>query len=284
MSDKTPKTIEFFLPQGEPRGVRIAKFTTGSVKAVCFPRNKLPEAMKRPELKSVGVYFLFGESEESPKPMVYIGEAEECGKRFIQHNADENDFWHMAVAVVSKESFTKVHAKYLEWYCIKKAKEVGRYALANGNEGGEPFVPEPMLADLMVAFDTLNILVSVLGFPLFEPQSKATAPDVFVLSGEQCEARGKMLEDGIKVTVFAGSKGRKEIQPSAGKWIHDLRQELLNRDVITQHDDQIFFKEDHTFTAPSSAAMVLLGRTANGWIEWKNAAGITLDKAKRQSA
>jgi len=30
--------------------------------------------------------------------------------------------------------------------------------------------------------------------------------------------------------------------------------------------------------------MALLGRTANGWKEWKNKAGVTLDQAKRQSA
>jgi hypothetical protein len=280
MTDKLPKTIQFFLPQGEPRGVRIADITTRIVQAMLVPRNKLPEAMKRQELKSVGVYFLFGEPEESAKPMVYIGEAEECCKRFTQHNANK-DFWHTAVAVVSKTgSFTKAHAKYLEWYCIKRAKEVGRYALANGNEGGEPFVTEPMLADLMDASDTLNILVSALGFPLFEPRPDASGPDVFILSGPQCEGRGKMVEEGF--TVFAGSKCRKEIVPSAGKWLQGARQELLASGVLAQGGDHLVFRDDHTFKTPSGAAMALLGRTANGWKEWKNKAGATLDQLKRQ--
>ena len=64
MSDKLPKTIQFFLPQGEPRGVRIADITTRIVQAVLVPRTKLAEAMKRDELRSVGVYFLFGEPED----------------------------------------------------------------------------------------------------------------------------------------------------------------------------------------------------------------------------
>lgn len=46
MTDKRPQTIQFFLPQGEPRGVRIADITTRIVQAVLVPRNKLPEAAR----------------------------------------------------------------------------------------------------------------------------------------------------------------------------------------------------------------------------------------------
>jgi len=138
MTDKRPQTIQFFLPQGEPRGIRIADITTRIVQAVLVPRSKLSEAAKREELKSVGVYFLFGEPEEAAKPVVYIGETEDCYARFGLHNRNK-DFWHTAVAVVSKTgNFTKAHAKYLEWHCIRKAKEVGRFSLDNANEGKTP--------------------------------------------------------------------------------------------------------------------------------------------------
>jgi hypothetical protein len=282
MTDKRPQTIQFFLPQGEPRGVRIADITTRIVQAVLVPRSKLTEAAKRDELKSVGVYFLFGEPEDAAKPVVYIGEAEECYKRFMQHNANK-DFWHTAVAIVSKTgNFTKAHAKYLEWYCINRAKEIGRFALANGNEGGEPFVTEPMLADLMDAFDTLNILTSALGFPLFEPRPEATGEDVFVLTGKDCEGQGQLVEDGF--TVFAGSKARKDIVPSAEKWLRARRQELLASGILAEDGPQIVFKQDHTFKTPTGAAVLLLGRPANGWKEWKSKFGGTLDEVKRQQA
>jgi len=41
------------------------------------------------------------------------------------------------------------------------------------------------------------------------------------------------------------------------------------------------FPRDHLFRSPSSAASALLGRTANGWREWKNAQGRTLSQVKR---
>jgi hypothetical protein len=43
----------------------------------------------------------------------------------------------------------------------------------------------------------------------------------------------------------------------------------------------ITFPRDHLFRSPSSAASALLGRTANGWREWKNAQGFTLSQVKR---
>lgn len=206
MTDKRPQTIQFFLPQGEPRGIRIAEITTRIVQAVLVPRSKLAEAANRDELKSVGVYFLFGEPEDAAKPVVYIGETEDCYDRFVQHNRTL-DFWQAAVAIVSKtNSFTKAHAKYLEWHCIKVAKEVGRFHLSNGNAGGQPFVTEPMLADLMDSFDTLNVLTSALGFPLFEARPAASSADVFELFGPDCKGRGQLVEDGF--TVFAGSKAQ----------------------------------------------------------------------------
>jgi hypothetical protein len=137
-----------------------------------------------------------------------------------------------------------------------------------------------MLADLMDAFDTLNILISALGFPLFEPRPQATGEDLFVLTGKDCGGRGQLVEDGF--TVFAGSKARKEIVPSAGRWLQAVRQELLASGVLAEDGAQIVFKEDHTFKTPSGAATALLGRTANGWKEWKSRLGGTLDEVKRR--
>lgn len=281
MTKKLPKTIQFFLPAGEPRGVRIAEITTRMVQAVLVPRSKLAEAAGRPELRNVGVYFLFGEVEESAKPQVYIGEAEECYKRVAQHNAGK-DFWQTAVAMVSRtNSFTKAHARYLEWYSIAKAREVGRYALENGTAGGEPHVTEPMRADLMDAFETMSILVSALGYPIFDPRPQAPAEEVFYCTARGCEGRGQLVEDGF--TVFAGSKAIKDLAPGAEQWIADSRKSLIAARVLAAEGDRLVFKEDYTFKTPSGAAIALTGRRASGWTVWKDKQGRTLDGVKRQA-
>jgi hypothetical protein len=128
-----PKTIQIFLPDGSPRSIRIAEITSRIVKLILVPRNKIAEAEKREELRNVGIYFLFGESEEKAKELVYIGEAEDCYQRLKQHN-QKKDFWNKAIVVISKtNSFTKSHVKYLESFCYEKAKEIGRYELENSS-------------------------------------------------------------------------------------------------------------------------------------------------------
>jgi hypothetical protein len=37
----------------------------------------------------------------------------------------------------------------------------------------------------------------------------------------------------------------------------------------------------HLFTSPSLAACSVMGRSANGWLEWKTPQGQTLDAVKR---
>jgi len=108
----------------------------------------------------------------------------------------------------------------------------------------------------------------------------ATDTDVFVLTGKDCEGRGQLVEDGF--TVFAGSKGRKQVVPSAGKWVQTTREELLASGVLAEDGAQLVFKEDHTFKTPSGAGMPLMGRSANGWMEWESKFGGTLDELKRQ--
>jgi len=280
MTDRRPQTIQFFLPQGEPRGIRIAEITTRIVQAVFVPRSKLAEAGGRDELHGVGVYFLFGQPEDAAKPIVYIGEAEDCYARLKQHNAGK-EFWQQAIAIVSKtNSFTKAHARYLEWYCIRRAREVGRYTLDNGNDSGEPFTTEPMQADLMDAYETLNVLTSSLGFPVVEARPAAKAEEVFYIKGKDAQGKGQMVEDGF--TVLAGSRARKDLPTSAENWLMNSRQELLSANVLREDGNQFVFVEDYTYRTPSGAAMVLLGRHVGGWTAWKSKSGKTLDELKRR--
>jgi hypothetical protein len=44
------------------------------------------------------------------------------------------------------------------------------------------------------------------------------------------------------------------------------------------------FSQDYVFTSPSTAAAVVLGRSANGRIEWKDAQGRTLKELQAQEA
>jgi hypothetical protein len=125
------KTIQIFLPDGNPRGMKVAEFTSRTVQTVLVPRAQLELACSRKELSNVGLYFLIGESSEGGSAQLYIGEAEDCATRLKQHNK-QKDWWTVAVVCISKTSdFTKAHVKYLEWHCHQDAIAAGRFNLDN---------------------------------------------------------------------------------------------------------------------------------------------------------
>lgn len=283
MSVAQAKTIQIFLPTGEPRGIRVAELTTRIVQAVAIPRSDLATAKARPELDHVAVYFLFGESEGAAKPIVYIGQTEDVRKRLDQHNANK-DFWQTAVLGISRtQSFTQAHIRYLEWFCLEKAKSVGRFTVDNGNAPSKPFVTEPMESDLLDAFDTLSTLLGTLGYPLFDPIIRPSAiSELFFLRGKDAEATGELVEDGF--VVRQGSLGRTEIMPSAKESVENIRRALYEGAIIVPAENgRLRFTQDYLFRTPSGAACAVLGRSANGWIEWKNADGKTLDETRRKT-
>ncbi|MFI5239733.1 MAG: DUF4357 domain-containing protein, partial [Gemmatimonadales bacterium] len=55
------------------------------------------------------------------------------------------------------------------------------------------------------------------------------------------------------------------------------RKALLSEGFLQVATDRLVFARDHLFGSPSTAAMTVLGRRANGWTAWKDKAGRTLD-------
>lgn len=274
------KTIQIFLPDGSPRSIRIAEITSRIAKLILIPRNKLEEASTREELKNVGVYFLFGNSDEKAKDIVYVGEAEDCFKRLKQHNSSK-DFWNVAVVVISKtNSFTKSHVKYLEHYFYNKAKEINRYEVVNETMPTESFITETMVADLMDDFETIKILLSTLGYPLFEEIYKTETKEVLICKGKDAYASGEYTDEGL--VVYQQSIANVKETITAGTGVKNLRNKLLNSGVLVQKENVYIFQSDYIFKSPSAAAAAVLGRRANGWTEWKNKNGETLDELKRQ--
>jgi hypothetical protein len=279
------KTIQIFLPDGEPRGIRIAEITTRIVQAVQVPRARLDRIMQRPELDHIGMYFLFGESDERVKPVAYVGQTEDLRARLKYHHANK-EFWTTAVLLISRtDSFTLAHIRYLEWYAMRQASEAGRYTLDNGNAGSKPYITEPMEADVLDAFETGSVLLATLGFPLFEPVAGTAKTDTqrttYFVTGPDAKASGRLVEDGF--VVLRGSTARSESVPSAHKYIATRRQAMMASGVLIPDGPSLRFTEDYLFDSPSGAAMLVLGRTSNGWNDWKTADGRTLHEVERAS-
>jgi hypothetical protein len=64
--------------------------------------------------------------------------------------------------------------------------------------------------------------------------------------------------------------------PSAHRYVVTLRQGVMDRGIIAGDGDGFRLTQDYAFDSPSTAAGVLLGRSSNGRVEWKDADGKTL--------
>jgi hypothetical protein len=275
-----PKTVQVFLPDGNARSVRIAEITSRTIQVVQVPRGKLKAAKDRDEVGRVGVYFLFGETEDVGKPSAYIGEAENCYDRLMGHHR-QKEFWDTAVVVTSKTlSFTKAHARYLEYDCIRKARKADRYKLQNDNTPSKPHIPEPMRAELQDNLGTIQTLLSVLGHPVLNPVTTSKTRRLLVCQGRGADAKGEYTEEGL--VVFKGSTAAIDLSDSAGSTVRLRRERLREEGVLTMNGETLAFTEDHPFKSPSGAAGVVLGRNANGWTEWADEHGHTLDELERQ--
>ncbi len=167
---------------------------------------------------------------------------------------------------------------------MQQAKEVGRYELDNGQvPPNSTHVTEPMIAELLDIFDTIRMLISTLGYPVFEPIVKPSTPShLFFARGGGSDGKGEMVEDGF--VVFEGSRARMEVVPSATNAVKPQRDKLIASGVMEERDGEYIFTQDFLFSSPSTAAAVVLGRSANGWVEWKDDHGQTLSDVYRAPA
>ncbi|MCO6043316.1 GIY-YIG nuclease family protein [Aeoliella sp. ICT_H6.2] len=280
-----PKTIQIFLPAGDPQGIRVAEITTRIMRVIEVPRSLLNEFLAMPEANQVALYFLFGEEDDTDQ-RVYIGQTGDLKSRMRRHNA-EKDFWERALIVVSlTNNLTQTHAVFLEWYCLTECREAGRCADENGNAGSRPHTPAPMEADCIEIFDTAKTLLSTLGYPVFTPvasaESKTDEQELFYCRGSEADARGLYTSEGF--VVLAGSSGRTNTTASFEKWnLGKSRDSLLESGVLKEIGGRLVFQKDHLFKTPSRAAIIVMGRNANGWTEWRDEHGRTLDELKRQT-
>lgn len=275
-----PKTIKLFLIDGDPNGRMSCELSNWTGKAYKIPRIKIKECTDRIDLTNTGVYMLFGK-DESGNDQVYIGEAEEVLKRLNQH-LHERDSWNEAIVFVSKdENLNKAHIKYVENRLYQIAKSMGRYRVGNATTPTQSAISEPDRAEMEEFISNVRLLVNTLGHKLFEEKREVgmkRKPDVFMIKAakgrREADAQGIQSTEGF--VVFKGSIAASETVPSTSDQTNKLRQALLESGILIKLNDSLEFTEDYIFSSPSTAAAVVMGRPANGTIEWKLSNGTTL--------
>ena len=203
-----PRSINIFLLDGDPNGIRVAQIMMSTIQAIAFRRNKLGEVRKTfSEIERPGVYILIGEDEAEPdRHIAYIGESEAIGERLGTHNSnkagrDSKDFWTDTVVLISKdENLTKSHARYVEACLIRSTGNNPRWLLPNTNmpSGNAGKLPLPDRAAMDEFVDQTKTLVGARLIPFtpdlhdveFSALQGARVPVLFC----SCQPVGKPID------------------------------------------------------------------------------------------
>ncbi len=274
---KFGKTIKIFLIDGEPNGRMSCELSNWSGKAYKIPRIKVKECSDRIDLVSTGVYLLFGKDEEG-KDLVYIGEAESILKRITQH-LNQKDFWNEAIIFISKdENLNKAHVKYLENRLHDIAINSKRYKIENSITPTLSSISESDRAEMEEFIENIKMLVNTLGHKVFEEKReykpKQKQEVFFIKAARGADGLGEPTSDGF--VVFKGSKAAFTVVNSMTSNFIKLRDKLIEDQILLNIGESFEFSEDYIFSSPSTAAVIVMGRNANGLTEWKLKSGKTL--------
>lgn len=275
-------SVHVFLPNGDPDGVKVVEKDNWTGRGLVIPRVMFADTRSREELNRTGVYLLVGSSDESTLPMIYVGEGDPVKARLDQH-AKAKDFWTHAVIFTSKDqNLNKAHVQHLESRLVELAGAAKRTVLDNGNQPAPPSLSEADIAEVEGFLDDMLLCLPLLGYGFFEQAGEpAVAGTALFLRAKGIEGRGYESPAGFVVRSGSQAVGNDKLAPSIHHYLKELREELVRQGVLTANAGVFVFTQDYTFASPSMAAGVLLGRSANGRIEWRNAQGRSLKELQQ---
>jgi G:T/U-mismatch repair DNA glycosylase len=222
---------------------------------------------------------LFGKNEEG-KQIVYIGEAEIIFDRLKQH-LSQKDFWNEVIAFISKdENLNKAHIKYLENRLFEKAQKMNRYILENNSTPTKSSISESDRAEMEEFIENIKLLTNTLGHKVFEEirETKTIQQEkqktFEIISARGANAKGIPTSSGF--VVFKDSEIATSTVNSLTESFRKLRDEIIDKKIVIEKDEKLVFSKDFEFSSPSTAAVMVMGRNANGLSEWKLADGKTL--------
>lgn len=166
----------------------------------------------------------------------------------------------------------------LEAYAIGKAIDSKRYKVEN-TVNPKYEIDEYDLPLIEEVYEEIKFIMATQGYKM--ENTKATLNDANTLHTTRNGVHALGVYDGEKFEVLEGS----EIDMSRkchSENIERQRQTAIQNGDILLNGNKYILNVSVPFTSPSSAAMFVLGGSTNGWIEWKNKDGKTLDEMYRK--
>ena len=274
----TSKKLEIIYHNGQPDGIRSIRRHLSTMTTYVIPRPLLAEARKITGINRPGIYYLINENDENKIAQIYIGQTRNGVIRLDDHNRSK-DFWNKAIMFLAdSKTFSLDMISGLEEYAIMKAHESNRYKVENSVKPKYE-IDEYDLPSIEEVYEEIQFIMATQGYKMDNARTSLNESAVFHTTRNGIKAYG--VYDGDKFQLIEDS----QIDVSKNIPFNKLRKQrdeaLKNGDIVVENG-VYKLKKSMEFTSPSAASCFVLGGTTNGWVEWKNGDGKTLDEVYRK--
>lgn len=271
------KKLETIYHNGQPDGIRSIRRNLSTMTVYVIPRPLLAEAKTISGINRPGIYYLINENDDNKIAQIYIGQTRNGISRLDDHNRSK-DFWNKAIMFLADSKiFSLDMISGLEKFAIIKAQESKRYKVEN-TVVPKYEIDKYDMASVEEIYDEIQFIMGTQGYKM-DNVKLSTSSDIFHTTRNGISALGTY--DGEKFQVLEGSQINIDKQVRLVRY-NKQRAELLASGEISQVDGKYFLNITMEFNTPSGASDFVLGGSTNGWVEWKNSEGKTLDEIFRK--
>ena len=274
----TSKKLETISYNGQPDGIRSIRRHLSTITTYVIPRPLLSEAKKISGITRPGIYYLINENDENKIAQIYIGQTRNGVTRLDDHNRSK-DFWNKAIMFLADtKTFSLDMISGLEDYAIIKAHESKRYKVEN-SVSPKYEIDEYDLPSVEEVYDEIQFVMATLGYKMDDAKQNNDNREIFHTTRNGILAYG--VYNGEKFQVLEGSQVNM-VKPANLEKYNRQRMGLKSNGDIIEQNGIYLLQTTLEFNTPSGASDFLLGGSTNGWTEWKDKDGKTLDKVYRK--
>lgn len=275
----TSKKLEIIYHNGKPDGIRSIRKNLSTMTTYVIPRSLLAEAKSISGINRPGIYYLINESDDNKIAQIYVGQTRNGVGRLDDHNR-QKDFWNKAIMFLAESKiFTLDMISGLEKFAIIKAQESKRYKVEN-TVVPKYEIDEYDLFSVEEIYEEIRFIMATLGYKMDDAKQGRNQADILHTTRNGIAAFG--VYDGEKFEVLEGSQVSDMLYSSISPKIGEQRNIAEKNGDVVKENSRYILKKSLSFNSPSTAASFVLGASANGWTEWKNKDGKTLDEIFRK--
>ena len=272
------KKLEIIYHNGQPDGIRSIRRHLSTMTTYVIPRPLLSEAKKLSGINRPGIYYLISENDDNKIAQIYIGQTRNGVVRLDDHNRSK-DFWNKAIMFLAdNKTFSLDMISGLEAYAIGKAHDAKRYKVENSvNPKYE--IDEYDLPLIEEVYEEIQFIMATQGYKM--DNSKVTLNEANTLHTTRNGITAFGVYDGEHFEVLEGSEIDMNRKCHSATMEKQRQTALANGNIVCV-DGKYKLTVSVSFASPSSAGQFVLGGSINGWVEWKDKDGKTLDELYRK--